>query len=120
MPTAPLVSAVRRSLENAGLARPGTGVVAALSGGPDSVALLDALLRAARKPGVVVIAAHLDHVLRDDSGADAQFCEELCDQLNVRLRTGRKRPGAKEQSEGGLEEAARLARVAWPRRPSGA
>ena len=116
MPTAPLVSAVRRSLENSGLSRPGTGVVAALSGGPDSVALLDALLRAARKPGVVVVAAHLDHVLRADSGADAQFCEELCDQFHVRLRTGRKRPGAKEQSEGGLEEAARLARYSFLRR----
>ena len=116
MPTAPLVSAVRRSLDAAGLSRPGIGVVAALSGGPDSVALLDALLRASRKSGVVVVAAHLDHALRSDSRADAQFCEELCEQLKVRLRTGRKRPSAKAHREGGLEEAARLARYSFLRR----
>ena len=116
MPTAPLVSAVRRSLERAGLSRPGTGVVAALSGGADSVALLDGLLRAAKKSGVVVVAAHLDHALRTDSRADAQFCEELCEQLKVRLRTGRKKPSAKAHRDGGLEEAARLARYSFLRR----
>ncbi len=116
MPTPPLVSAVRRSLEACLLSRAGVTVVSALSGGPDSVALLDALLRAARKPGVRVVAAHLDHALRKDSRADAQFCEELCDRLKVRLRTGRIRPAAKALREGGLEEAARLTRYSFLRR----
>ncbi len=116
MPTPPLVSAVRRSLDSVGLLRPGVSVVAALSGGPDSVALLDALLRAARKPGMTVVAAHLDHALRKDSRADAQFCEELCDHLKVRLRSGRSRPTAAALREGGLEEAARLTRYSFLRR----
>jgi len=116
MPTPPLVSAIRRSLDSAGLSRPGVTVVAALSGGPDSVALLDALLRAARKPGVTVVAAHLDHALRPDSAADAQFCEELCDRLKVKLRSGRARPSATAMREGGLEEAARLTRYSFLRR----
>lgn len=116
MPTSPLVSAVRRSLNSVSLLRPGVTVVAALSGGPDSVALLDALLKAARKPGLGVIAAHLDHALRRDSMADAQFCEELCDRLKVRLRSGRVRPSAQAQRDGGVEEAARLARYSFLRR----
>jgi len=116
MPTPPLVSAIRRSLEACLLSRAGVTVVSALSGGPDSVALLDALLRAARKPGVRVVAAHLDHALRKDSRADAQFCEELCDRLKVRLRTGRIRPAARALREGGLEEAARLTRYSFLRR----
>lgn len=99
-----------------GLLRPGVSVVAALSGGPDSVALLDALLRAARKPGLRVVAAHLDHALRKDSRADAQFCEELCDRLKVPLRSGRSRPAPQALREGGLEEAARLARYSFLRR----
>jgi tRNA(Ile)-lysidine synthase len=90
--------------------------VAALSGGPDSVALLDALLRAGRKSGVNVVAAHLDHALRKDSRADAQFCEELCDRLKVRLRSGRGHPSAKALRDGGLEEAARLTRYSFLRR----
>ncbi len=116
MPTPPLVSAVRRSLDSVGLLRPGVSVVAALSGGPDSVALLDALQRAARKPGIRVVAAHLDHALRKDSRADAVFCEELCDRLKVLLRSGRSRPTAKALRDGGLEEAARLTRYSFLRR----
>ena len=116
MPTPPLVCAVRRRLDSASLLRPGVVVVAALSGGPDSVALLDALLRAARKSGTGVIAAHLDHALRRDSVADAHFCEELCDRLKVRLRSGRLRPSAQALREGGIEEAARLTRYSFLRR----
>jgi tRNA(Ile)-lysidine synthase len=99
-----------------GLLRPGVTVVSALSGGPDSVALLDALLRASRKAGVNVVAAHLDHALRKDSRADALFCEEFCDRLKVRLRSGRARPAQKARRDGGLEEAARLARYSFLRR----
>lgn len=116
MPTPPLVSAVRRSLDAAGLLRPGVTLVSALSGGPDSVALLDALLRAGRKTGLNVVAAHLDHALRGDSRADAQFCEELCDLLKVRLRSGRSRPSPRALRDGGLEEAARLMRYSFLRR----
>jgi tRNA(Ile)-lysidine synthase len=116
MPTPPLVSAVRRSLEAAGLLRPGVTLVTALSGGPDSVALLDALLRACRKPGLRVVAAHLDHSLRPDSAADASFCAELCDRLKVTLRLGQASPNAKALRDGGLEEAARLMRYSFLRR----
>ncbi len=116
MPTPVLVSAVRRSLDSVGLSRPGVSLVAALSGGPDSVALLDALHRASKKSGATVVAAHLDHALRKDSHADAQFCEELCERLKVRLRSGRSRPSAKALRDGGLEEAARLTRYSFLRR----
>jgi len=116
MPTPPLVSAVRRSLDSVGLLRPGVSVVVALSGGPDSVALTDALLRAARKPGIRVVAAHLDHSLRKDSRADAQFCEELCDRMKVPLRSGRAQTSAKALRDGGMEEAARLIRYSFLRR----
>lgn len=116
MPTSPLVSSVRRSLDAAGLLRPGVTVVSALSGGPDSVALLDSLLRVGKKAGMSVIAAHLDHALRADSQADAQFCEELCDRLKARLRSGRTKPTAAALKEGGVEEAARLVRYSFLRR----
>jgi tRNA(Ile)-lysidine synthase len=116
MPTAPLVSAVRRSLDSVGLLRPGVCVVVALSGGPDSVALTDALIKAARKPGVRVVAAHLDHTLRKDSRDDAQFCEEFCDRMKVRLRSGKEQTSPRATREGGVEEAARLIRYSFLRR----
>jgi len=57
-----------------------TGLVVAVSGGADSTALLDALVRArdaGRCPSTLVVA-HLNHLLRgEDSDTDAAFVQEL-------------------------------------------
>jgi tRNA(Ile)-lysidine synthase len=95
---------------------PGRTIVAALSGGPDSVALLDALATAARASGLGVVAAHLDHRLRDGSAADAAFCARLCERLGVPLRTASADVRGRARREGGgLEQAARRARYAFLR-----
>ena len=52
----------------------------AVSGGPDSVALL--LLAAGARPGRVE-AATVDHGLREGSAAEAQMVARLCDRLGV-------------------------------------
>lgn len=56
----------------------------AVSGGPDSLALL--LLAAAARPGQVE-AATVDHGLRPESAAEAAMVAELCLQLDVPHRT---------------------------------
>ena len=59
-------------------------VIVSVSGGPDSVALLHLFCawRARLKLDLLVI--HLNHGLRsEESEADANFVEVLCDQLNV-------------------------------------
>jgi tRNA(Ile)-lysidine synthase len=60
-------------------------VVVLLSGGRDSVCLLDTLVAA----GEDVTALHVDHGLRPGSAADAGFCRGLCDRLGVPLRVHR-------------------------------
>ncbi|CAN5778589.1 tRNA lysidine(34) synthetase TilS [soil metagenome] len=59
----------------------------ALSGGLDSVCLLH-LLRFAVTP-VAVEAAHFDHAMRPDSGADADWVRGLCTAWRVPLALGR-------------------------------
>ncbi len=87
-----------------------------LSGGPDSVALLDALRDLGAKKGFRVVAAHLDHALRSDSAADAAFCADLCARLGVPFRSGRADVRARARREGGgIEQAARLERYAFLR-----
>jgi len=90
--------------ERAGLR--GAGFLVAVSGGLDSVCLLHLLTGLV--PGVAkrVEAAHLDHGLRPDSAADADFCRDLAADLGVpfhlrRLRAGELRRGL------GLQAAAR-------------
>jgi tRNA(Ile)-lysidine synthase len=109
-----VVTAARRGLQTAGLLRPGVTVVAALSGGADSVVLLHAIQRVARRAAVSVVAAHFDHALRPDSAGDARFCAALCARLKIRLRTGIAR--GPSPRGGGPEEAARLARYSFLRR----
>jgi tRNA(Ile)-lysidine synthase len=64
-----------------GLLRAGEPLVVMLSGGRDSVCLLDLAVRS----GCDAVALHVDHRLRPDSGEDAAFCADLCAKLNVDL-----------------------------------
>ena len=113
----PLVAAVGRALRAADLPARGETLVVGLSGGADSVALLDALALLRGPRGFRLVAAHLDHGLRRASADDAAFCAALCRHLDVPLRTGaadvRGRAG---REDGGLEAAGRRARYLFLRR----
>jgi tRNA(Ile)-lysidine synthase len=111
-----LTIAVDKALRAAGHPRAGATVVAGLSGGADSVALLDVLSALAPLRGFTVVAAHLDHGLRAASAADAAFCAELCARLGVELETARADVKARaRRDKGGTEEAARGERYAFLR-----
>jgi tRNA(Ile)-lysidine synthase len=69
------------------LMAPPRSVVALLSGGRDSVCMLDLAVRS-RGPAVVV-AVHVDYGLRPGSHEDADFCASLCERLGVELVTER-------------------------------
>jgi tRNA(Ile)-lysidine synthase len=115
-----LKAAVRRALERFSLPARGQTVLAALSGGADSVALLDALVSLSREAGFVVEAAHLDHGLRPGSAEDAAFCGALSAELGVRLVSGCADVAARaRQDRQGVEAAARAARYEFLRRVKG-
>ncbi len=61
-------------------------VLAAVSGGADSVCMLHLLVRRARETGMRVCAAHYEHGIRGaESLRDAAFVERLCGSLGVPL-----------------------------------
>ena len=65
-----------------GLLQKDKPVLVALSGGADSVSLLDVLLRA----GYTCVAAHCNFHLRgEESNRDEAFVRDLCKQMNVEL-----------------------------------
>jgi tRNA(Ile)-lysidine synthase len=70
----------RFETELAPLAGPDTKLGIAVSGGPDSLALL--LLAAAARPGRIE-AATVDHQLRPDARAEAEFVGGICEKLGV-------------------------------------
>jgi len=102
---------MERPLEAAresGLVRAGEPLLVLLSGGGDSVCLLDVALRL----GARVEALHVNYGLREGADADEAFCRELCERGGVPLAVERV-----ELPEGGnLQERAREARYALAER----
>ena len=95
---------------------PGARVLVALSGGPDSVALLH-ILRGLEARGELSVAgaAHFNHQLRGaDADADQQFCRNLALSIGLPLIEGRGDVAARARDSGrSLEDAARIARYAF-------
>jgi tRNA(Ile)-lysidine synthase len=106
-----MIEAVREG----GLLPPGTALVAMLSGGRDSVCLLDLTVRLLGAEAAT--ALHVNYGLRDDSDADERHCVELCERLGVRLEVERPR---RPEGPGNLQAWARDARYAAAARLAGA
>ena len=60
-------------------------LVIGLSGGPDSMCLLDILLSLNIK--LNIIAAHINHNIREESEQEAQFIKDYCQEKKVLLET---------------------------------
>jgi tRNA(Ile)-lysidine synthase len=110
-PSAEQVARFRRDLEalTGEVPAPTRKLGLAVSGGPDSVALL--LLASAAYPGAVA-AATVDHGLRPEAAEEAAFVHRLCEQLDV-AHTILGPDGGPIAPFGNLLERARLLRYAW-------
>ncbi|MGB7070145.1 MAG: tRNA lysidine(34) synthetase TilS [Pyrinomonadaceae bacterium] len=88
-------------------------VVAAVSGGADSVSLLLALhdLTERKKLKLRIVAAHFDHRLRPNSGSDVEFVRSLANKLTIELSLG----NGDIPKIGNIEQNAREARYTFLR-----
>jgi tRNA(Ile)-lysidine synthase len=82
-------------------------LVAMLSGGRDSVCMLDLAVRARGAAAVKVL--HVNYGLREESDEDERFCAQLCERLGVTLEVERPR---RSEDGGNLQAWAREARYA--------
>jgi tRNA(Ile)-lysidine synthetase-like protein len=112
----PLKPIARRALAEAGIG-PGAVVLAGVSGGPDSTALLSVLASLAPELGFTLRACHVDHGIRPgaERAADRASVQELCARLGAPLDVRLIPDGRceREAREGGrsLEEVARRCRL---------
>jgi len=90
----------------------GEHLLVAVSGGPDSVALLKLLLAVSGEMDLKISVIHLDHCLRGASSkADARWVSSLSSRLELPVFTGRRRVAEwARRKKVSPEEAARLVR----------
>lgn len=101
--------AVARALDRDAVLVPGERVVVAVSGGPDSTALLDALARLAPPRRLDLHVAHVDHGLREGSAAEAEAVGALAMSRGLPFHALRVDVDA---AGGSLQDRARTARHA--------
>lgn len=104
-----MIDTVQKTIRELDLIAKGEAVLVALSGGPDSVALLHVLHQLAPRLGIRIGAAYVNHQIRvDEAAAEEEFCSSLCRQLEIDLVIIREDiPALAQEVKKGIEETAR-------------
>ena len=116
-----LETIVRGTLRQEGVPVPGSTVLVAVSGGPDSMALLHVLARLAPRLGFTVRAHGVDHGLRAEASEELQLAATLAAGLGVAMTTsvlsvapgGNLQARARQARLGALRGEARRVGAAW-------
>lgn len=106
-PQKSILNQTQRFIMDNNLVRKNDRVIVAVSGGPDSICLLDVLLKLKEKLKIQVLACHYNHRLRGkDSTKDEEFVVNFCKKTGVELLLDR----AAEDKSFKSEDEARQAR----------
>lgn len=107
-----MIDKVKATIEKYGMIPEGSTVVAAVSGGSDSMAMLSVLNVLKGEMNFNLCAAHVNHCLRGESAdADEKFVCEKCREMGVKLYVKRADVAALAAEQGiGLEECGRNVR----------
>jgi len=103
---------VRETARRHQMWHPGQRLLVAVSGGPDSVSLLDVLVRLAAEGALALVVAHFHHGLRgEEADADALYVQALASRYGLEAVVGRGDVRAEAERMGrGVEAAARRLR----------
>jgi len=107
-----LVQTMLSTVRKYDMLRPGDRALVAVSGGPDSMALLHALFRSRDELSIEICAFHLDHMFRGaESAEDAEAVRSYCSELGIPVVVERYDvPAFAEESGLSPQDAARVIR----------
>ena len=109
-----LIQQVKQTIKEWKMLSGGQTVVAAVSGGADSVVMIHLLLELSEELGLRIIAAHMDHGLRgEESRRDHDFVKGLAKRLGLEFVSKRLKKGELKGLGGSPQEAARVKRYAF-------
>lgn len=110
-----LIERVLKTIRNYEMIKPGDAVLAAVSGGPDSVFLLRALSALKNKLRIKkIVVCHMDHGLRaEESTLDAEFVKRLAADSGMEFYCRKANLAGVKSKKLSTEELAREARYAF-------
>lgn len=74
---------VLTTIQKYNLIQKGDKIVIGVSGGPDSMCLLNCLFCLRKILGVELIVAHINHMLREEAEEETKYVQEFCDKIDV-------------------------------------
>jgi len=114
------IKKVRDAVKQYDMIRPGGKVLAAVSGGPDSVCLLKSLMEMRRDLDVEIVVGNLDHGIRGkESGEDSDFVRKLARDLGLDCAHRKMRVKTRRDRKKSLEECAREKRYKFLKEAAG-
>jgi len=106
-----LVDKVREIIEKYNLISKNDKVIVALSGGPDSMCLLDILNKLKNEYDLSLHCLYLNHMIREDAIKDEELVRDFCDRMGVSISIYKKDIPKMSQKLGlSLEECGRIVR----------
>lgn len=108
-----LIEQVLKTIKKYNLIKPNDKIVCGVSGGPDSICMLDILRRVKEenKINFDIMVCHINHLIREEATVDEQYVENYCKKYSIPFYA--KRIDVKKQAENskqGTEEAGRNVR----------
>ena len=106
-----MIDAVLKTIQKYNLINANDKIVLGVSGGPDSLFMLDILNKLKEKLQIELVVAHINHMIRAEADSEEEFVKEFCEKINVEFYS--KRIEVEKYANNnkiGLEEAGRKVR----------
>ncbi len=103
-----MINKIKDTIKKYGMLEKGDHVVVAISGGPDSVALLKVMEMISDEYGLTLTAAHINHGLRKESDQDEQFVRRISEEAGIKFECRKVDIGSQRKGTGkSIEEISR-------------
>lgn len=102
---------VKDTIEKYNMISPADKVIIAVSGGPDSMSILNYLYENKEDYKIEIIACHVNHGIRENANLDEEYVKKYCEDRNIMLFIKHEDViSLAKKSKRGLEETGRIVR----------
>ena len=84
-----MINAVLKTIQKYNLISPKDKIVLGVSGGPDSLFMLDILNKLKKELDIELVVAHINHKIRIEADEEEEFVKRFCEKIGVEFYSKR-------------------------------